>query len=142
MRLNKPSNLLNVDHLVIKEQLINKVDHLKYLGSYVGSMEHDLQVRTGLAWAAFAKLMSILSSLKPKLNLKIRLFNAACVSILFDGCDTWLLTEALPRNLTSLQRHATLSAKWFTSGSSSSQVTAFACLPMSPSTALSYTNLK
>ena len=47
------------------------------------------------AWAAFAKLKSILRSLKIKLNYKISLFKAACISILLYGCETWILTEEL-----------------------------------------------
>ena len=99
MRLNKPANLSTVDHLVINDQPFNIVDDFKYLGSYVDSTEHDVQVRIGLAWAAFAKLKSILRSPKPTLNLKIRLFKAACVSILLYGCETWILTEALTEKL-------------------------------------------
>ena len=34
MRLNKPANLSTVDHLVINDQPINKVDDFKYIGSY------------------------------------------------------------------------------------------------------------
>ena len=44
-----PANLLTVDHLDINDQPINIVDDFKYLGFYVGSMEHDEQVRIGLA---------------------------------------------------------------------------------------------
>ena len=109
---------------------------------------------------------SILRSPKQKLNLKICLFKAAWVSILFNGYQTWIYAETFwEGNLTSLEGHATglfwvsnkrktmkqtryiineftkcWSAKLFASGSSSSQV--FACLPTSPSTALSYTNIK
>ena len=104
MRLNKPANLSTVDHLVINDQPINKVDDFKYLGSYVGSTENDLQVHIGLAWAAFVKLKSILRSPKPNLNLKIRLFKAACVSILLYGCETWILTEALTEKLDIVAR--------------------------------------
>ena len=59
MLLDKPANLSTVDHIVINDQPINIVDDFKYLGSYVGSTEHDVKVRIGLAWAAFAKLKSI-----------------------------------------------------------------------------------
>ena len=99
MRLNKSANLSNVDHLVINDQLINIVNGFKYLGSYVGSSEHDAQVRIGLASTAFAKLKSMLGSPKPKLNLKICLFKAACVLILLYGCEKWILTEAFTEKL-------------------------------------------
>ena len=58
-----------------------------------------MQVRICLAWAAFAKLKTILRSPKPKLNFKIRLFKATCISILLYGCETWILTEALTEKL-------------------------------------------
>ena len=95
MRLNQSSILSQNDPLVIKGQQINIVDDFKYLGSYVGSTEHDVKVRIGFAWAAFAKVKSILRSPKVKLNFKIRLFKAACISILLYGCESWILTEAL-----------------------------------------------
>ena len=99
MCLYKQANLSTVDHLVINDQPVNIVDDFKYLGFNVGSTEHGVQVRICLAWAAFAKLKSILRSPKPKLNLKIRLFKAACVSILLYGCETWILTEAFTEKL-------------------------------------------
>ena len=42
MRLNNSANLQTVEHLVINDQPINKVDDFKYLESYVGSTEHDV----------------------------------------------------------------------------------------------------
>ena len=82
MRLNQSYNLSLTDPLAIKGQPINIVDDLKYLGSYVGSTERDVKVRIGLARAALPKLKSIFRSPKIKLNFKIRLFKAACISIL------------------------------------------------------------
>ena len=104
MRLNKPANLSTVDHLVIKDQPVNIVDDFKYLVSYVGFTEHDVQVRIGLAWAAFAKLKSILRSPKQKMNFKVCLFKAACVSILLYDCETWILTEAFTEKLKIIAR--------------------------------------
>ena len=71
MRLNQPSDSPPAPKLVIDGEEIAIVDDFKYLGSYVGSTEHDINVRIGLAWTAFAKLKKILRSPKPKLNLKI-----------------------------------------------------------------------
>ena len=39
-----------------------------------------------------------------ELNFKIRLFKAACKSILLYGCQTWILTEALIEKLEILAR--------------------------------------
>ena len=68
-----------------------------------------LNQSSNLAWAAFAKLKSILRSPKVKLNLKIRLFIAACISIILYGCETWILTETLIEKLESMREHATVS---------------------------------
>ena len=96
MRLNQPSIMLPNNPLVIKGQPINIVDDFKYLGSYVELTEYDVKVRIGLAWAPFSKLkpISTLQSPKYKLNSKIRLFKAACVSILLYDYENWIITEA------------------------------------------------
>jgi len=70
------------------------VDDIKYLWSYIESTEHDIEVRIGLAWAAFAKLKSIFRSPKLKIEFKIRILKAACFSILLYGCESWILTAA------------------------------------------------
>ena len=57
---HKPSKFSTVDHLVINDQTIYIFDDFKYLGLNAGSTEQNVQVRIGLAWAAFAKLKSIL----------------------------------------------------------------------------------
>ena len=53
-------------------------------------------LRKGLeSHGQLAKLKSILRSPKIKLNYKIRLFKAACISILLYRCETRILTETL-----------------------------------------------
>ena len=95
MRLNQSSFFSSNDPLIIKCQQINIVDDFKYLGSCVRSTEHDVKVRIRLAWAAFAKVKSIFRSPQVKRNFKIRLFKAACISILLYGFESWILTESL-----------------------------------------------
>ena len=104
MRLNQPSDSQPAPKLVIDGEEIAIVDDFKYLGSYVGSTEHDINVRIGLAWTAFAKLKKILRSPKPKLNFKIRIFQAACISILLYGCESWILTATLADKLDKFAR--------------------------------------
>ena len=86
---NKHASWVRLD-IVASEKILGKKLKNKHaswvsLGSYVGSTEHDVQVRIGLAWASFAKLKSILRSPKPS---KYLFFKAACVSILLYGCET------------------------------------------------------
>ena len=59
MWLNKSDTFSTVNPLVINGQPINIVDDFKYIGSNVGSTEHNVQVGIGLAWVAFAKLKPI-----------------------------------------------------------------------------------
>ena len=71
----------------------------KYLGSYVGSSEKDINIRIGLAWGAFNKLRSLLTSKTLSNQLKLRLFNAACISVLLYGCECWLLNASSTKKL-------------------------------------------
>jgi hypothetical protein len=95
MRLNVPTNSSPIPPLYINNEPIEIVNEFKYLGSYMGSTDKDINSRIALAWAAFAKLKPILTSRtgKPSKALKLQLFNAACISILLYGCETWVISE-------------------------------------------------
>ena len=95
MRLNLLANSPPLPPLHIDGQPIAIVENFKYLGSYIGDTDKDIRNRIALAWAAFAKLKPILTSRtgKPTVKLKLRLFNAACISILLYGCESWVLTK-------------------------------------------------
>ena len=43
------------DNLVVNGQPIAIVDDFKYLGSYIGSTNKDIEAKIGLTWSAFAK---------------------------------------------------------------------------------------
>jgi hypothetical protein len=90
MRLNLQADSVPPPPLLIDDQ---PVEEFKYLGSYMGSTDKDIDSRIALAKAAFAKLRPIMTSRtgKPTVKLKIRLFNAACISILLYGCESWVL---------------------------------------------------
>lgn len=94
LRLNYPDNTQPFPPLQIDGQPIAIVDEFKYLGSYMGSTDKDIHHRIAMAWAAFENLKKILASRtgKPTVKIKLRLFNAACLSILLYGCETWILT--------------------------------------------------
>ena len=78
---------------------MNKVEDFKYLGSYVGSTEKDIDARIGLAWSAFDKLREILTAPKLPIRLRTQVFNASCVSVLLYGCESWTMTEELSTKL-------------------------------------------
>ena len=98
MQLNQPEGAI-ATKLVSDGQEIKVVDDFKYLGSHVGSTVKDISARIALAWVAFAKLKPILKASRPTLKFKMRLFNAAVVSVLLYGCETWVLAEELAKKL-------------------------------------------
>ena len=87
------SNLKNTSGDTIEE-----VDDFLYLGSWIQSTDRDIQVRKAKAWAAIHKLKNVWGSNLSK-HLKIRLFIAACESVLLYGAETWTLTKAQEKSL-------------------------------------------
>jgi hypothetical protein len=77
------------------------VDDFKYLGSYIMSVKKEVKNRIALAWVAFTRLKKLLTSPlpKPDVNFRVRLLNAACLSVLLYGCETWTLTAKLEAEL-------------------------------------------
>ena len=74
-------------------EAIEKVDDFIYLGSWIESTEREIRVRKGKAWGALHRLKDIWKSKLSK-SLKIRLFIAACESVLLYGSETFTLTKA------------------------------------------------
>jgi hypothetical protein len=72
----------------------------------MSSSEKDVNNRIALTSAVFHKLNPIPISRigKPTVKIKLRLFNAACMSILLYGCETWLLNAQLTKKLDVLAR--------------------------------------
>ena len=99
MRLNCPASATPEPNLTLDGQDIKVVTEFKYLGAYMSSTEKDVQSRIGLTWVAFNKLKSILTSPLPSNNFKLKLFDAACISILLYGCEAWNLTEKMIKQL-------------------------------------------
>ena len=77
---------------------IENVEDFIYLGSWIDGTERDIKVRKGKAWAALHRLRNIWNS-KLSQKLKIRLFIAACESILLYGSEAWTLTRAQEKSL-------------------------------------------
>ncbi|RXN37862.1 endonuclease-reverse transcriptase [Labeo rohita] len=88
-------------NLELGNQKIEWVNNFKYLGSMVKSSETDISVRKALAWAAFWKMKDIFRSNTLPIRLKTNIFQAACLSILLYGCESWILTEKLKQCLNS-----------------------------------------
>lgn len=77
---------------------IENVEDFIYLGSWIDGTERDIKVRKGKAWAALHRLKNIWKSKLSK-SIKIRLFIAACESVLLYGSETWTLTKAQEKSL-------------------------------------------
>jgi hypothetical protein len=77
-------------NIMIDNQPVEIANAFKYLSS----TEKDVNSRIALAWVAFNKLKNILRARSQKLtiNTKFRLYNAARISILLYGCESWVLT--------------------------------------------------
>ena len=70
----------------------NTLNNFIYLGSWIESTEREIRVRKGKAWGALHRVKDIWKSKLSK-SLKIRLFIAACESVLLCGSETWTLTK-------------------------------------------------
>ena len=93
-----PTNSAPPPPLQVDGQPIEIVEEFKYLGSYMSSTDKDVNARIALAWGAFSKLKKVLKS-RSRLSLRVRLFNAACISILLYGCESWVMTPPLAHKL-------------------------------------------
>ena len=82
----------------ISRETIEGVTDFVYLGSWIENTEKDIKVRKAKAWAAVHRLKAIWKSTLSK-KLKVRLFIAACESILLYGAETWTLTKAQEKSI-------------------------------------------
>ena len=73
-------------------EAIENVEDFIYLGSWIDGTERDIKVRKAKAWAALHRLQNIWKSKLSK-SLKVRLFIAACESVLLYGSETWTLHD-------------------------------------------------
>ena len=77
---------------------IKQVEDFKYLGSYIASTEHDVNIRLGKAWDALNELDKIWKSNLPD-NLKSNFFRAAVETVLLYGSVSWNLTTHLEKKI-------------------------------------------
>ncbi|CAM4681115.1 unnamed protein product [Leuciscus chuanchicus] len=71
----------------------------KYLGSYIASSEADIRARKGQAWGAFWKMKNVFLSKTLPIKLKLNIFEAACISILLYGCESWIINQKMQNSL-------------------------------------------
>ena len=73
----------------------------KYLGSHIASSEIDIRARKGQAWGAFWKMKDVFCSKSLPIRLKTNIFEAACISILLYGCESWVINQKMSNTLNS-----------------------------------------
>ena len=95
-----------VNHAILFDKAehydIENVEDFQYLGSYIPSTGKDIKCRKGKAWSAFWKLDRVWKS-PTSLQQKVQLFKASALSVLLYGCESWVLTSDLCRQLDSFQ---------------------------------------
>ena len=88
------------DISTLKVGPLKLVDKFTYLGSCVSSTENDINTWPAKAWRSIDRLSVIWkSNLTDK--IKRSFFQAAAVSILLYGCNTWTLTKRMGEKLDS-----------------------------------------
>ena len=87
--------------LQVYGKCINHVSDFKYLGCRMASSYKDLTRRKALAWSAFWKLEHIWRSTIIPVDMKVRLFNTTCVTVLLYGCESWVLTSDMENKINS-----------------------------------------
>ena len=86
---------------IICGNMIKRVEHYKYLGSYIKSTDRDVNIIIAKAWVALNSMQSIWKS-KLSEYLKINFFRTAVESVLVYGSVTRTLTQSIERRLTEL----------------------------------------
>ena len=74
------------------------VEDLKYLGAWIDSSAKDLKIRKALAWRTCHQMRNIWKSTLSR-KMKIRLMHTTVESVLLYGCETWILTKTLLKQL-------------------------------------------
>ena len=78
----------------INQHEIEEVNDFKYLGSYIRTTIHDIQVRKAQAMAALHSMDTCWKSTLSRAT-KIKLFRATVESVLLYGCETWTMSATL-----------------------------------------------
>ena len=93
MSYNQTGDISTLDGTSLK-----LVDKFTYIGSSVSSTEKDIDTRLTKAWKAIDSL-SIIWKSGLTYKMKRSFFQAAALSILLYGCNTWTLTKQIEKKL-------------------------------------------
>ena len=96
MTFNQHNTIRDVMSIQNGERM--QVNDFKYLGSYIASTEHDINIRIGKNWYTLNQLTNICKSRLSK-NLKRNFFRTTVESVLVYGTITWTLTSTPEKNI-------------------------------------------
>ena len=78
---------------------IKQVSNFCYLGSLVADSKQDFRRRKGVAWSAFWKMEKLWRKESVPLDIKLKIFQISCLSVLLYGCESWILTKDLKKSI-------------------------------------------
>ena len=89
--------------LRLEGAVLKRMDEFKYLGTYVGSVDTDIDARLRAADQMIGRLTPIwkLPLNKVSTRSRLKLFTTIVEPILFYGCETWPLTAGRLQKLTA-----------------------------------------
>ena len=91
----------------LKIEVLEREDHVKYLGSYIcceKRQEAELKHRIQAAWAKFTANKQELTNKHYTLGQRLCLFNSIVSPTALYGCTGWTLTKDMERTLCRAQR--------------------------------------
>jgi hypothetical protein len=86
--------------LVVGDAPLERVQDFKYLGSFIGSVDRDIEERRKAASRAFGRLTPVWKA-PLTVKTKLRVFKTMVEPILFYGCESWPLTMGRERQISS-----------------------------------------
>jgi hypothetical protein len=100
MRINNKSK----NTIILENKIVTKVADFTYLSNNVsedGGTVKDVNIRIQKARGAFSRLRKIWQSTHTHKSTKTKIFNSCVKSVLFYGCETWLVSTENQRKLQS-----------------------------------------
>ena len=86
-------NLYATTSLQLHGEKLKINDNFRYLGAHMKDSTNDIETRKGMAMGAFWKLKKIWDNDIIPIQLKIKIFKTAVLSIFLYACETWVIND-------------------------------------------------
>ena len=86
----------------LENQQIKQVEHFTYLGSRItedGRSEGEIKRRIGIAKTAFGRLRKILTNVRMRMDVRMRIMKCYVWSTMLYGCETWTISKVMKDRL-------------------------------------------